>query len=1173
MAVYNIYYIKKQNSTETIDIIMTHLIKSCYMKKVLLMMLLLLTAGFVYSQTTYYWVGSSPSAANTNISTNANWNTALNGAGSARTSSTGATDILVFDGTNLGGTTTVTGPVTVNANASITCAQLKFINNATVNMVRPTSGTSTITLNGEVGEDFVVDAGANFNVPITTAGSLRFAMTATSTGRVSGALSMITGQQCRIDNTTAGIPGSFIFTSGSSLTTNITSASSSYAFGSSAQSSEKWVVFESGSHVYYDGGFSPMGSGNLFSAIDMRPGSTWHQRATNPTSGFGNFFNRKGFGNIVVENNANLIAEGPIYRIENLTINTGSTFTTHSSGQTVVLGNIIVNGNLLSDAASTNELLLAGNTAQSITGSGTISIAGLIVADNANISLGKDISVNKTVNIFGKINFNTYKLSGTATFNANGQTPAASATGNLTAGSFMITGNAGVQASMRGLTITGAGIAPNTSIVSFSGTSDSIFISNPLLAGGSGVALSLASNGAVLQTANLNGFDPVSGSASLAGAQTFNDGINYIINGATTWPFGVSTSSSATPISAKFIETNAPVTVNRGITVSDHLTINGKLTLRPLDIVHIVPGAVINGTINSSNYIATASNSTTGDLSILQYDGIASPVTLPIGTTNYYLPVTINPSAASNFTATVFEGITSNGVITGTPLTPVQKQTVVNAVWNINRTSGTGSSSLQLGWNTALEGSTFATLPSTDIGVIANTGSSWSLPVGTGDNTANTVTATVSSFGSFSAGAVPPTIPFIFNVLPAKTYGDADFNGGAVSLNTTQPVLYSSSNPAVATIVGGNIHITGAGTADITASQASDGFYPAASITRTLTVGKAALTITADNKLKFQGQVNPTLTVTYTGFVLGETSTSLLTQPTVTTTAITTSPAGSYPITVSGATAANYTISFVNGTLTVQPQLNQTITFNAPPTKTYGNADFASGVTSTNTTIPVTLASSNTAVATIIGTNIHIVGGGTATITASQAGNAGYFPAADVARTLTVNKAALTIKVRDTTKVQGEVNPVFTITYTGFVLGETVANLSTPPTVNTIATTLSPAGYYTLSPEGAVSNNYTITTTAGRLTIYPPGGTAQNHLHAFMSNSTTLTVRVFSTYPALSDIRLYDLSGKPLLKKNVFLPQGFIESNINVSTIPSGIYVVTVTGSGVDLKKTIPIIR
>ena len=59
------------------------------------------------------------------------------------------------------------------------------------------------------------------------------------------------------------------------------------------------------------------------------------------------------------------------------------------------------------------------------------------------------------------------------------------------------------------------------------------------------------------------------------------------------------------------------------------------------------------------------------------------------------------------------------------------------------------------------------------------------------------------------------------------------------------------------------------------------------------------------------------MTVSYSGFVNGDTAASLTTQPTVTTTATTASPVGTYPITASGATSANYTMSYVNGTLTV----------------------------------------------------------------------------------------------------------------------------------------------------------------------------------------------------------------------------------------------------------------
>ena len=49
----------------------------------------------------------------------------------------------------------------------------------------------------------------------------------------------------------------------------------------------------------------------------------------------------------------------------------------------------------------------------------------------------------------------------------------------------------------------------------------------------------------------------------------------------------------------------------------------------------------------------------------------------------------------------------------------------------------------------------------------------------------------------------------------------------------------------------------------------------------------------------------------------GDTSASLTTPPTLSTTASAGSPAGTYPITASGASSPNYTITYVPGTLTV----------------------------------------------------------------------------------------------------------------------------------------------------------------------------------------------------------------------------------------------------------------
>jgi hypothetical protein len=84
-----------------------------------------------------------------------------------------------------------------------------------------------------------------------------------------------------------------------------------------------------------------------------------------------------------------------------------------------------------------------------------------------------------------------------------------------------------------------------------------------------------------------------------------------------------------------------------------------------------------------------------------------------------------------------------------------------------------------------------------------------------------------------------------------------------------------------------------------------------------LTVTPAALTVTANNQGKAYGAQLPALSVSYSGFVNGDSSSSLMTQPTVTTTATAGSPVGGYPITANGAADANYIISYVAGTLTI----------------------------------------------------------------------------------------------------------------------------------------------------------------------------------------------------------------------------------------------------------------
>jgi hypothetical protein len=101
---------------------------------------------------------------------------------------------------------------------------------------------------------------------------------------------------------------------------------------------------------------------------------------------------------------------------------------------------------------------------------------------------------------------------------------------------------------------------------------------------------------------------------------------------------------------------------------------------------------------------------------------------------------------------------------------------------------------------------------------------------------------------SFTTQYAPQTISF--GVLDQKTYGDAPYNLAATS-SSGLPVSYSSDNTAVARVLGTTVIIVGAGSANITASQAGDPTYAAATnVTKQLTVNKKALTVTAATDTK-----------------------------------------------------------------------------------------------------------------------------------------------------------------------------------------------------------------------------------------------------------------------------------------------------------------------------------
>jgi hypothetical protein len=89
--------------------------------------------------------------------------------------------------------------------------------------------------------------------------------------------------------------------------------------------------------------------------------------------------------------------------------------------------------------------------------------------------------------------------------------------------------------------------------------------------------------------------------------------------------------------------------------------------------------------------------------------------------------------------------------------------------------------------------------------------------------------------------------------------------------------------------------------------------------------------------------------------------------------------------------------------VTKQPQ---TIAFAAPSPKIYGSADFAAGATASSG-LAVTYAA--TGACSMASANIHINAAGSCTVTASQAGNATYAAATNVANTFTVAPASTSV--------------------------------------------------------------------------------------------------------------------------------------------------------------------
>ena len=279
----------------------------------------------------------------------------------------------------------------------------------------------------------------------------------------------------------------------------------------------------------------------------------------------------------------------------------------------------------------------------------------------------------------------------------------------------------------------------------------------------------------------------------------------------------------------------------------------------------------------------------------------------------------------------------------------------------------------------------------------------------------------------------PITSPVInFTALGTVPYtNQGDITPTASSANTTAPFTFTSSNPAVATIVNGNIHLTpptivngvvtypNPNTTVITASQGG-GIYGVPGVlppdvSQVLTVLPAYISFPSLGTKQFTTvDLAPGAVCTYS--VLNANNVA---QPITYTTSDPTVATivngnihfvGLGPVTITASIGGVIAPDVSSNMVVVAP----VITFPALGSKAFSSSDVLPGASSTLTTVPITYSSSNTAVATIVNGNIHFVGIGTTTITASQVavGNSTVPISVDQPLTVTVPTLAFSAAAR-----------------------------------------------------------------------------------------------------------------------------------------------------------------
>lgn len=305
-----------------------------------------------------------------------------------------------------------------------------------------------------------------------------------------------------------------------------------------------------------------------------------------------------------------------------------------------------------------------------------------------------------------------------------------------------------------------------------------------------------------------------------------------------------------------------------------------------------------------------------------------------------------------------------------------------------------------------------------------------------------------------------------------KVYGDAnpEFNIIYSGFRDGDSEVGFSVPASISTIVDNSSKV---GKYDIVASGAVSDKYEISYIPGTLTITKAPLSISAGNYTKKQGDAMPVFKASYAGFKNGENESVLTKQPVFSCEANEASAPAEYAVTISGADAENYEISYEQGHLTVV-EADAVVVRAKSYSRQYGDENpvfefETDGAALDGTPEIVCSAVANSPV-------------GSYTIEVKQ-GSIKNYNVHFESGSLVITKAPLSISAGNYTKKQGDAMPVFKASYVGFKNGEDESVLTKQLVFSCEANEASAPAEYSVTISGADAENYEISYEQGVLTV------------------------------------------------------------------------------------------